>query len=115
MYEGYLLTKKRSLDMETLRFITRYTDPLPSGRTLACEYAGGLAHAPAASARHQVRMGERAAFVHLEDQAGCHDCAGAGQGVPLQAAMDSLAPDHLRGGLTPGAHSNVKGLLSVEY
>lgn len=24
MYEGYLLTKKRSLDMETLRFITRY-------------------------------------------------------------------------------------------
>jgi hypothetical protein len=24
MYEGYLLTKKRSLDMETVRFITRY-------------------------------------------------------------------------------------------
>jgi hypothetical protein len=39
MYEGYLLTKKRRLDMETLRFITRYTDPLPSGRTLACEYS----------------------------------------------------------------------------
>ncbi|ELR18615.1 uncharacterized protein ACA1_155730, partial [Acanthamoeba castellanii str. Neff] len=59
-----------------------------------------LGHGDAAI-HHAVRMGERAAFVHLEDQAGCHDCAGAGQGVPLQAAMDSLAPDHLRGGLTP--------------
>jgi hypothetical protein len=34
MYEGYLLTKKRSLDMETVRFITRYAAP----KTFLCPF-----------------------------------------------------------------------------